>query len=91
MMAAIGRDIRAVTESKRLNCAEHIINLVVKAILYGVGITDFTKEILGCCGSRAFELWRKFGSIGKVNSTVEYIMRSDQRRQHFLSFSDESG
>ncbi len=51
VMAAIGRDIRTVTESKRLRCADHIINLinlVIKSILQGARITDLTKEKLWC-------------------------------------------
>ena len=39
--------------------------------------------------AESFSLWRKFGAIGKVHNTVKYIMRSDQRRQLFLSLQKQ--
>lgn len=72
--------------SRRLRCAGHIFNLVVKAILFGKGLTSFSAAILGCSDADAFNEWRKFGPIGRVHNTVQYIMRSDQRRQAFLSY-----
>lgn len=84
MVKALSKEIKSVQPNQRLRCVGHIINLVVKAILFGEGITEFTEGIIGCSDGEAFSLWRKFGAVGKVNNTVKYIMRSDQRRQFFL-------
>ena len=84
MITALSRQVPTINSQHHLRCAGHIINLIVKAILYGNGITDFNKNIIGCSDAEAFELWQRFGAISKVHNTVKYIMRSDQRRQHFL-------
>jgi len=85
MIAELQEQVPSVQENQRLRCAGHIINLVVKAILYGEGVKEFNRTIAGASDAQQFALWRKFGSIGKIHNTVKYIMRSDQRRQHFLS------
>lgn len=48
--------ITAVSLERRLRCAGHIIKLVVKAILYGEGISGFNKVIISCSDSEVFEL-----------------------------------
>jgi hypothetical protein len=67
----------------RLRCVGHIFNLVVKAILYGKGINDFEKRILGCSDREHFDLWRRFGAIGKIHNFVKWICRSTKRREEF--------
>lgn len=84
LVSASNEEIGTVTTQHRLRCSGHIINWVVKAIHYGEGITEFNKRVIGCSDSKAFELWRKFGALGKVHNTVKYIMSSDQRCQSFL-------
>lgn len=88
MVAALHGQVPTITCEHRLCCSGDIINLVVKALLYGEKITDFNKEIIECSDTAAFELWRCFGAIGKFHNTVKYIMRSDQRRQHFVKLQD---
>ena len=85
VVQALGRRIPSINSQHRLRCAGHILNLVVKAILYGEGITEFNKQIIGCSDTEAFELQRRFGAIGKVHNTVKYIMRSDLRHQQFVT------
>ena len=75
MIMVIEGEVPSVKCTSRLCCAGHVLNLIVKTILYGDGITAFAREIIGCGNARAFELWRKFGAIGKVHNTVKYIMR----------------
>lgn len=55
MVEALGRQYLSITSEHHLQCAGHIINLVVKAILYSDRISKFNRRI--------FELWRKFGAI----------------------------
>ena len=89
MIEAIARELPEVTKRSRLRCSGHILNLIVKAVLYGQGITSFTREIVGCRSKDAFELWRRFGAIGKLHNTIKWIMRSDVRRQLFLSYQKD--
>lgn len=83
LITALNAEVAGVSSEQRLRCAGHIINLVVKTILCGEEISDFKKEIIRCSDSKVFELWRKFGALGRIHKMVKYIMRSDQRRQHF--------
>src|SRR2546430_197205 len=71
-------------KKQRLRCAGHIINLVVKALLFGKGISKFLRELGAVRDADTFKLWRTKGPIGKLHNIVKYINRSDQRRQEFL-------
>ena len=84
MITALSQQVPSITSHSRLRCTGHVINMVVKVLLYGEGITVFNRIIIRCSDSEAFELWRKFGALGKVHNTVTYIMRSDERQQQFL-------
>ena len=90
MVLALGQHILSINSQHRLRCAGHILNLVVKTILYGKEITEFNKNIIGCSDSEAFDLWRKVGVIGKVHNTVKYMMRSDQRRHLFIEMQGQN-
>lgn len=68
---------------------DHILNFIVKAILYGEGISDFNNNISGVNDGEAFAIWRLFGTIGKVHDCVKYILQSDQHRQLFISLQTE--
>lgn len=43
-----------IDRDSRLCCSGYIINLVVKAILYGERLTDFSRKIVGCCDDNFF-------------------------------------
>lgn len=79
LITALNAEVAAVGSQQRLRCAGYIINSVVKAILYGEGISDFNKRTIGCSNYEAFKLWHKFSALGRIHNTVKYIMRSDQR------------
>ena len=64
-------------------CIGHIINLIVKSILFGEGLSRFEKELAGAGDVDNFRLWWKQGVVGRLHNIVKYIMRSDQRRQEF--------
>ncbi|TKA65602.1 hypothetical protein B0A49_12935, partial [Cryomyces minteri] len=68
---------------QRLRCAGHIINLVVKAILFGEGIDGFQKQLAGAGDVEVFNAWRIYGAIGKLHNVAKYINRSDTRQQEF--------
>lgn len=85
MIDAVIKRIPSLKRRARLRCVGHIFNLIVKAILYGRGITDFEKRILGCSDREHFDLWRRLGAIGKIHNFVKWILRSTQRREEFCA------
>ena len=68
---------------QRLRCFGHVVNLVVKALLFGEGLTRFTKDLEDASDFHAFRIWRSKGAIGKLHNLVVYITRSNQRVQAF--------
>jgi hypothetical protein len=82
--------VPGLSDQARLRCLGHIINLVVKAIIFGEGITDFERRVLGCSNKDHYKLWRGLSAIGKVHNNVRGILRSDQRRQDFADCQAEA-
>lgn len=82
MVAELQKQVPAIEENKPLRWAGHIINLVIKAILYGEGVQEFHCTIVEASDAQQSILWRKFE---KIRNTVKYTMRCDQHRQYFLS------
>jgi hypothetical protein len=68
---------------QRLRCSGHVVNLVVKSLLFGEGLTRFTKELKDASDCHAFKIWRSKGAIGELHNFVVYITRSNQRVQAF--------
>jgi hypothetical protein len=68
--------------SRRLRCLGHIINLVVKTLLFGSNISSI--ENTGAANSNAE---RNFytGAIGKLHHIVHHIRMTPQRRDLFYS------
>jgi hypothetical protein len=77
--------------SRRLRCLGHIINLAVKAFLYGKNAESFEVEISDLDLKKLEEkhylellaAWRKKGPVGKLHNIVIWIRRTPQRRQIF--------
>lgn len=69
------------TGRKRLRCIGHIINLVVRAIVFGSDVAKFEKDLRGASDEFSFQLWARNGAIGRLHNIVTYLRRSDQRRQ----------
>lgn len=90
MIRALGQHIPSIDCQQRLRCADHILKLVVKAILYGKGLIESNKNIIGCSDTKGFGLWRKVGAIQKIQNTVKCIMRSDQRRQLIVAMRGQN-
>lgn len=67
----------------RLRCWGRTVNLVVKALLFGEGLSAFQKELKDAGDEESFRVWRRQHAIGKLHNIVRYIMRSDQRIQVF--------
>jgi len=61
-----------------LQCIGHIINLIVKALLFSKGISKLERELCGASDKDIFKIWSKNGPIGKVHNLCTYVNRSDQ-------------
>jgi hypothetical protein len=69
----------------RLRCFGHVVNLVVKALLYGSKSSTLQQELGAAAGDNeaAFKIWHEQGSIRRLHNLVTYISRSDSRRRAF--------
>lgn len=70
-------------KESRLRCFGHIINLVVKALLYGSGSSSLQKQLDDAGDKEAFRIWRQRGAIGHLHNLVTYIARSERRLRAF--------
>lgn len=68
---------------QRLRCQGHIHNLVVKALLYGEGVSRFQKQLNEASDSKVKDLWRDKGAIGRLHNLIVYITRSPLRTAAF--------
>ena len=80
-------DIEFDPVQRRLRCHGHIINLVVKAFLWGEEPEAFELEAESLQNQQDEEaellLWRRRGPIGKLHNIIAWIGRSPQRRDKF--------
>jgi len=71
----------------RLRCHGHIINLVVKAFLWGNDPETFEAVVDSLVNKDDEEaellLWRKKGPLGKLHNIIIWIGRSPQRRDKY--------
>lgn len=74
---------------RRLRCFGHVINLVVKAFLWGTDSEAFEAEILSHQElqreAEELETWRRKGPLGKLHNIIIWISRSPQRRDRFAA------
>jgi hypothetical protein len=64
-----------------LRCVGHLLNLIVKALLFGKGVSKLEKQLRAASDDKRFEIWRKESCIGKLHSFCVWINRSDQRQE----------
>ena len=77
------------TSNNRLRCAGHIINLVVKATLYGKGVSRFEAALAAASPGEQYELFRSHGVVGKLHNFVNAVCASHKRRELFLSLQKD--
>ena len=77
----LSRRYSTVNHQSRLRCVGHMLNLIVKALLFGQGVSKLEKELRCASDDERFEIWRKHSSIGKLHNFSVWINRSDQRRE----------
>ena len=60
-----------------LCCADHIINLIVKAILFGNGVSKLQCQLAGASDAQQFDVWSTKVAIGKLHNICVYLNRND--------------
>ncbi|KAJ6437048.1 cerato-platanin [Purpureocillium lavendulum] len=78
-MDTIGERFKFLGRGRRGRCFGHVINLVVKAILFGNDADAFESQLRNgdVLATTEHELWRKKGPVGKLHNLVVGIHRSD--------------
>jgi hypothetical protein len=74
----------------RLRCAGHIINLIVKATIYGKGVSRWEEELANAPLKQQFKLYRKLGVVGKLHNFVNAVCASHKRRELFDSIQKQA-
>ncbi|KAF4313154.1 HAT domain-containing protein [Botryosphaeria dothidea] len=79
------KDLPISYHSCRVRCIGHIINLVVKAILFGQGVSKLEQSFLGKTDDdeETFIIWSNQGAIGKLRNNCVFVNRNDQWRTAF--------
>jgi hypothetical protein len=72
-----------ITANNRIRCAGHIVNLVVKATIYGKGVSDWEDQLAEAAPRKQFELWRCLGVVEKLHNFVNAVCASHKRRELF--------
>jgi hypothetical protein len=78
--------ISTVTEASRLRCVGHVLNLVVKALLFGKGVSKLEKALCGASDAEQFKIWKEQSFIGRLHNFCVWVNRSDQRRELFRKY-----
>lgn len=78
----------------RLRCFGHIMNLVVKKLLFDPKGSELEAELEpDLTPDKKAEImkikWRAYGAVGKCHNVIKYIRYSPQRRQVFLALNLE--
>ncbi|KNG45919.1 transposase-like protein [Stemphylium lycopersici] len=75
----LAKQYPTVTQQSRLRCVGHILNLIVKALLFGQGVSKLEKELCGASDDDRFEIWRKqsFIATGASETLEEYYALTD--------------
>src|SRR6266480_5424890 len=73
----------------RLRCLGHIINLVVKALLFGKGVSKLERKLAGTLYKEAFRIWNNTGLIGKLHNICVYINNNEARLAMFIKCQGE--
>ncbi|KAM0742755.1 hypothetical protein ACQRIT_002932 [Beauveria bassiana] len=76
---------------RRVRCFDHVLNLVVKALLFGHKSEASEAEVDGGSGIDAaqHEVWRKKGPIGKLHNLIHWIHRSDKLTYRLRALQEE--
>ena len=73
----------------RLQCLGYIINLVIKALLFGKGVSKLERKLAGASYDEAFKIWNGIGPIGKLYNIYIYINHNSIRIIAFKKYQEE--
>ncbi len=73
----------------RLRCLGHIINLVVKALLFGKGVSKLERKLAGASFNKVFKIWNSLGPIGKLHNICVYVNYNSARISVFKECQGE--
>ncbi|CAC9885918.1 unnamed protein product [Aureobasidium pullulans] len=75
---------------RRLRCSGHKINLVARAMLWGVDEEAFENELAHVTiEDQDLLIWRRRGPLGKMRNTIIWIRSSPQRNEAFKQLQRE--
>jgi hypothetical protein len=79
-------------EERRIRCFGHILNRVVKALLFGSNAATLESESSEDADmdeddyrENQASTWRALGAIGKVHNITKYVRRTPQHREAFIN------
>ncbi|KAF6515444.1 hypothetical protein HZS61_005350 [Fusarium oxysporum f. sp. conglutinans] len=75
-----------IRRENRLRCVGYMLNLIIKALLFGQGVSKLEQQLRGASDDERFEIWRKQSFIGKLHNFCVWINRSDQRRERLKQY-----
>jgi hypothetical protein len=73
----------------RIRCAGHIIDLVVKATLYGDRVSKWEEQLAAAAPKEQFRLFREIGVVGRLHNFVNAVCASHKRRKLFNKVQEE--
>ena len=76
-------------DHSRMRCLGHIINLVVKALLFGKGVSKLERKLAGASYDEAFKIWNSLGPIGKLHNICVYVNYNSARMSAFKECQEE--
>jgi hypothetical protein len=88
-LQALAEEFDLDVDFSRLRCLGHIINLVVKALLFGKGVSKVERELAGATGEAAFRIWNKQGPIGRLHNICVYVNTNSTRHTAFKDCQGE--
>jgi hypothetical protein len=76
-------------DHSRMRCLGHIINLVVKALLFGKGVSKLERKLAGASFDEVFKIWNSLGPIGKLHNICVYVNYNSARMSAFKECQGE--
>jgi hypothetical protein len=73
----------------RIRCASHIINLVVKATIYGDRVSKWEEELAAAAPKEQFRLFRQLGVVSRLHNFVNAVCVSHKHRELFNEVQEE--
>ena len=63
-----------IPKREQLQYISHILNLTIKALIYGKGVSKLKHLLISVSDEAKFNLMRQKGAIGKVYNIIKYII-----------------